>query len=160
MDDYTPSEPPNDGELQGTPSFPPSPPQPTVELTAPAEPVAPPVLQDHLLPAVREHLDDLSDQPKPSIEPEPPTMPPTPMHLDPVTFEAYSTIHAGTFKQQRLQVDRQETLSFGPQRARHHEKPSSYEKPPNESSEMAFEIQDLHHTSLPRGWTFNKTNLS
>ena len=74
LEDYTPSEPPNEGKLQGTRAE---------DETVPAEPAAPPVLQDHLLPAVPEH------QREPSIEPEPPSVPPTPMHLDPVTSEAY-----------------------------------------------------------------------
>ena len=102
-----------------------------------------------------------SDQPEPSIEPEPPTVPPTPVHLDPVTSEAYKTPTAPeTFQQQRLRLDKQETLSFGPQRHRHHVEHPPYKKPPAESSEMVFEVQDLDQTSLPPGWTFNKNNHS
>ena len=86
-------------------------------------------------------------------------MPPTPVHLDPVTSEAYKAPTAPeTFQQQRLRLDKQETLSFGPQRARHHVERTPYDKPAAESSEIVFEVQDLDSDSLPKGWTFNKNN--
>ena len=112
------------------------------------------------LPPVPElpESDEMSDQPKPSIEPEPPTVPHTPVHLAPVTSEVFRAPPGPeTFQQQRLRLDRQQTLSFGPQRARHHDQPSPYEKPPGEAVEMAFDVQDLDQTQLPSGWTFNKS---
>ena len=62
------------------------------------------------------------------------------MHLDPVTSEAYRPPGGPeTFEQQRLRLDRQKTLSFGPQRARHRE----------QAAEMAFETQNLDHADQP-----------
>ena len=120
-----------------------------------------PAVPEHLLPAVPEHLDEMSDQPEPSIEPEPPSVPATPMNLDPVTSEAYRTpVAPETFEQQRLRLDKQETLSFGPRRPRHHEQPSPYARPPHETGEMVFEVQDIDTANLPHGWTFNKNNNS
>ncbi|CAK9019946.1 unnamed protein product [Durusdinium trenchii] len=60
-----------------------------------------------------------------------------------------------TFQQQRMRLDRQETMSFGPQRtARASVTP--YTKPPQpENAETVFEIEDLDSESLPSGWTFN-----
>ena len=79
------------------------------------------------------------------------------MNLDPVTSEAFRPPPGPeTFQQQRLRLDRQETLSFGPQRPRHQEQPSPYQKPPSEAVEMAFEVQDLDQSRLPSGWVFNK----
>ncbi|CAK9008180.1 unnamed protein product [Durusdinium trenchii] len=124
LEDYTPSEPaePTDEvDTSGNPSFPAAAPAAS---TAP-EPPEHPAVPEHLLPAVPEHLDETSDQPEPSIEPEPPSVPATPMNLDPVTSEAYRTpVAPETFEQQRLRLDKQETLSFGPRRPGHHEQPS------------------------------------
>ena len=160
LEDYTPSEPaePTDEvDTPGNPSFPAAAPAAS---TAP-EPPEHPAVPEHLLPAVPEHLDEMSDQPEPSIEPEPPSVPATPMNLDPVTLEAYRTpVAPETFEQQRLRLDKQETLSFGPRRPRHHEQPSPYARPPHETGEMVFEVQDIDTANLPHGWTFNKNNNS
>ena len=154
MEEYTPSEP---SEPQGVPSFS----APQIETDEPMPAALPPLPRPEDLPAVPGSPSALSrsDQPEPSIEPEPPTVPPTPVHLDPVTSEAYKTPTAPeTFQQQRLRLDKQETLSFGPQRPRHHVEHTPYDKPAAESSEMVFEVQDLDSDSLPKGWTFNKNN--
>ena len=74
LEDYTPSEPaePTDEvDTPGNPSFPAAAP---VASTAPESPERP-AIPEHLLPAVPEHLDEMSDQPEPSIEPEPPSAP-------------------------------------------------------------------------------------
>ena len=147
MEEYTPSEP---SEPQGVPSFS----APQIETDEPMPAALPSLPRPEDLPAVPGSPSALSrsDQPEPSIEPEPPTVPPTPVHLDPVTSEAYKTPTAPeTFQQQRLRLDKQETLSFGPQRPRHHVEHTPYDKPAAESSEMVFEVQDLDSDSLPKG---------
>ena len=55
-----------------------------------------------------------------------------------------------------MRLDRQETMSFGPQRtARASMTP--YMKPPQpENAETVFEVEDLDADSLPPGWIFQK----
>ena len=55
-----------------------------------------------------------------------------------------------------MRLDRQETMSFGPQRtARASMTP--YMKPPQpENAETVFEMEDLDADSLPPGWIFQK----
>ena len=146
MEDYTPSEPAEPFDEVDTHRYSSFPAAAPAASTA-SEPTEHPAARE-LSPPVPEHLDEMSDQPEPST---------TPMNLDPVTSEAYRTpVAPETFEQQRLRLDKQETLSFGPRRPRHHEQPSPYAKPPRETGEMVFEVQDIDTATLPHGWTFNK----
>ncbi|CAK9005048.1 unnamed protein product [Durusdinium trenchii] len=75
-------------------------------------------------------------------------------HIYQVTFQKPEKPE--TFQQQRMRLDRQETMSFGPQRtARASMTP--YMKPPQpENAETVFEMEDLDADSLPPGWIFQK----
>ena len=117
---------------------------------------------------VRTDLEEISsrDAEEPSAEVFPPTpmaassaQPPVLPELDPATSARFQVPQQETFEQQRLRVDRQETLSFGPNRTHHGGNLSSpYARPPQEDAgelaDMAFHVEDVEQDVLPGDWTF------
>ena len=115
---------------------------------------------------IRTDLEEVSarDTEEPSAE----VFPPTPMadaepsalpELDPATSARFQVPQQETFEQQRLRVDRQETLSFGPSRNQSsHPEVSPYARPPADDAEffadMAFQVDDVAPDDLPGDWTF------
>ena len=96
---------------------------------------------------------DNTQQPQPSNLNQPSPI----QALDSQTAERYVQPPIGeTFQQQRLRVDRQETMSFGPSRSssRHHGD-TPYVKPPAEElADMAFQVDDVQDDGLPADWRF------
>ena len=85
--------------------------------------------------------------------------PPALSELDPATSARFQVLQQETFEQQRLRIDRQETLSFGPNRTPHGGNLSSpYSRPPQEDAgelaNMAFHVEDIEQDGLPGDWTF------
>ena len=104
-------------------------------------------------------------EPSPSArnEPEPPPSvrldPEPPPELDPVTAERFATPSVPEdFGQRRLRLDRQETLSFGPQRRGLSSTTAATpysRKEPEDIVSHAFVVEDVDNTKLPAGWKFN-----
>ena len=85
--------------------------------------------------------------------------------LDPALANLYEPATAEDFASRRLRFDRQETMSYGPQRVRpstvvppqpyEPQAPSSPNLPPEnpESFSQAFSVEDVDLDALPKGWT-------
>ena len=115
---------------------------------------------------IRTDLEEVST--RNTEEPSVKVFPPTPMSdaepsalpkLDPATSARFQVPQQETFEQQRLRVDRQETLSFGPSRnPLNHPQVSPYARPPADDAElfadMAFQVDDVAPDDLPGDWTF------
>ncbi|CAK9022179.1 unnamed protein product [Durusdinium trenchii] len=150
----TPVEPASAPDLPGPRAEHEDPEPPATEPSGPPADLAPP---PSALPAVPE-ISDMESEP--SAEPVPPTpnaSSEAAPSLDPVIQVAFQKPEKPeTFQQQRMRLDRQETMSFGPQRtARASMTP--YMKPPQpENAETVFEMEDLDADSLPPGWIFQK----
>ena len=90
-----------------------------------------------------------SAEDEPVQEPEhPPTPAPRPASaLDPVTALRYTAPPEETFEQKRQRLNRQETLSFGPQRQHGHHQAGPYEKPaaPEDLTSYAFNAEDIFY---------------
>lgn len=99
-----------------------------------------------------------SAESEPSVEPEPTVTPVgPPFSVDDVTAARYAIPTAQeTFQEQRLRLDRQETLSFGPQRRSHSSQSGPYlRQRAEEDLNFAFDIEELDDKALPTDWCFN-----
>ena len=160
-------------------------------LAEPQQPTAPTALDQGRVAeasqdpsAVPDDEDELS---LPSQEPneEPPaatTTPHTPAgesqpRLDPATAALYEPALAETFQQQRLRINRQETLSFAPFRHRRTHGPAPYDDTANTSHVSAeqpnipqppaeqlagqgFYLENLDTAALPTGWHMDMATCS
>ena len=92
---------------------------------------------------------------EPPVEPEP-----VPAEVDEHTSQAFAPPPPGeTFQAQRLRLDRQETMSFGPQRRGQSgaadQGPYHRARAEEENMNFAFNVEEIDDKALPRDWFFN-----
>ena len=92
---------------------------------------------------------------EPSVEPEP-----VPAEVDEHTSQAFAPPRPGeTFQAQRLRLDRQETMSFGPQRRGQSgaadQGPYHRARAEEENMNFAFNVEEIDDKALPPDWFFN-----
>ena len=94
---------------------------------------------------------------EPSGEPEPaegPAATSTPGDGEGSPFVAPA--EGESFQEQRQRIDRQETMSFGPQRRDGQPKPGPYQRQQAEEDlNFAFNVEELDDKALPEDWRFN-----
>ena len=128
------------------------------ELEEPSAEVFPPTPLNHPDDTSTPPTTTIQDENNPHLQQATTQQPsPTPA-LDSQTAERYAQPIGETFQQQRLRVDRQETMSFGPSRPTlrpHDAMPYSRPSATEDLADVAFHVEDIQDDGLPSDWCFH-----